>query len=56
MNDSQRTTRVSIPNSISGSEHARAGETVEITFPDAGSFLVFAAFNPKMELRVDIRR
>jgi cytochrome c peroxidase len=30
------------------------GETVEIAFPAAGSFLVFCGIHPKMELRVDV--
>jgi cytochrome c peroxidase len=30
------------------------GETVEITFPAAGSFLVFCGIHPKMELYVDV--
>ena len=30
------------------------GETVEIAFPDAGSFLVFCGIHPKMELNVDV--
>jgi cytochrome c peroxidase len=30
------------------------GETVEITFPASGSFLVFCGIHPKMELYVDI--
>jgi cytochrome c peroxidase len=30
------------------------GETVEIAFPDAGSFLVFCGIHPKMELYVDV--
>ncbi len=32
------------------------GETVEIAFPDAGSFLVFCGIHPKMELNVDVGR
>jgi len=32
------------------------GETVEIAFPKAGSFLVFCSIHPKMELYVDVRR
>jgi cytochrome c peroxidase len=32
------------------------GETVEITFPAAGSFLVFCGIHPKMELYVDVVR
>jgi cytochrome c peroxidase len=32
------------------------GETVEITFPAAGSFLVFCGIHPKMELYVDVAR
>jgi cytochrome c peroxidase len=32
------------------------GETVEITFPASGSFLVFCGIHPKMELYVDIAR
>ncbi len=32
------------------------GETVEIAFPDAGSFLVFCGIHPKMELYVDVAR
>jgi cytochrome c peroxidase len=32
------------------------GETVEMTFPAAGSFLVFCGIHPKMELYVDIAR
>jgi len=32
------------------------GETVEITFPATGSFLVFCGIHPKMELYVDIVR
>jgi cytochrome c peroxidase len=30
------------------------GETVEIDFPAAGSFLVFCGIHPKMELYVDV--
>jgi cytochrome c peroxidase len=30
------------------------GETVEIGFPAAGSFLVFCGIHPKMELYVDV--
>ena len=30
------------------------GETVEIAFPAAGSFLVFCGIHPKMELYVDV--
>jgi cytochrome c peroxidase len=30
------------------------GETVELTFPAAGSFLVFCGIHPKMELYVDV--
>jgi cytochrome c peroxidase len=30
------------------------GETVEIAFPEAGSFLVFCGIHPKMELTVDV--
>jgi cytochrome c peroxidase len=30
------------------------GETVEITFPTDGSFLVFCGIHPKMELYVDV--
>lgn len=32
------------------------GETVEIAFPEAGSFLVFCGIHPKMELNVDVTR
>jgi len=32
------------------------GETVEIAFPAAGSFLVFCGIHPKMELYVDVTR
>jgi len=32
------------------------GETVEIGFPTAGSFLVFCGIHPKMELYVDVAR
>ena len=32
------------------------GETVEIGFPVAGSFLVFCGIHPKMELYVDVAR
>ena len=32
------------------------GETVEIAFPDAGSFMVFCGIHPKMELYVDVAR
>ena len=32
------------------------GETVEMTFPAAGSFLVFCGIHPKMELYVDVAR
>lgn len=32
------------------------GETVEMAFPKAGSFLVFCGIHPKMELYVDVRR
>jgi cytochrome c peroxidase len=32
------------------------GETVEIDFPKAGSFLVFCGIHPKMELYVDVGR
>jgi cytochrome c peroxidase len=32
------------------------GETVEISFPEAGSFLVFCGIHPKMELYVDVAR
>ena len=32
------------------------GETVEIAFPTAGSFLVFCGIHPKMELYVDVSR
>jgi len=30
------------------------GETVEIAFPEAASFLVFCGIHPKMELTVDV--
>jgi cytochrome c peroxidase len=30
------------------------GETVEVAFPAAGSFLVFCGIHPKMELHVDV--
>jgi cytochrome c peroxidase len=30
------------------------GETVELAFPNPGSFLVFCGIHPKMELRVDV--
>jgi cytochrome c peroxidase len=32
------------------------GETVEIAFPMAGSFLIFCGIHPKMELYVDVSR
>jgi cytochrome c peroxidase len=32
------------------------GETVQITFPKTGSFLVFCGIHPKMELYVDVKR
>jgi cytochrome c peroxidase len=32
------------------------GETIEIAFPKAGSFLVFCGIHPKMELYVDVSR
>jgi cytochrome c peroxidase len=32
------------------------GETVEIGFPAAGSFVVFCGIHPKMELVVDVER
>ena len=32
------------------------GETVEIAFPKAGSYLVFCGIHPKMELTVDVGR
>jgi cytochrome c peroxidase len=32
------------------------GETVQITFPKSGSFLVFCGIHPKMELYVDVTR
>jgi cytochrome c peroxidase len=32
------------------------GETVEIAFPKAGSYLVFCGIHPKMELNVDVAR
>jgi len=32
------------------------GETVDIAFPKAGTFLVFCSIHPKMELHVDVRR
>jgi cytochrome c peroxidase len=32
------------------------GETVEIEFPNSGSFLVFCGIHPKMELYVDVSR
>ena len=32
------------------------GETVEMTFPAEGRFLVFCGIHPKMELFVDIKR
>jgi cytochrome c peroxidase len=32
------------------------GETVEITFPATGSFLVFCGIHPKMELTVDVTK
>ncbi len=32
------------------------GETVEMTFPKTGSYLVFCGIHPKMELRVDVAR
>jgi cytochrome c peroxidase len=31
------------------------GETVEIAFPQAGSYLVFCGIHPKMEITVDVR-
>ena len=30
------------------------GETVQIAFPQAGSYLVFCGIHPKMELTVDV--
>jgi cytochrome c peroxidase len=32
------------------------GETVQVAFPRAGSFLVFCGIHPKMELYVDVGR
>ena len=32
------------------------GETVEMTFPKSGSYLVFCGIHPKMELTVDVGR
>jgi cytochrome c peroxidase len=32
------------------------GETVEMTFPKTGSYLVFCGIHPKMELTVDVAR
>jgi cytochrome c peroxidase len=34
--------------------HWNPGETVEIAFPEPGSFLVFCGIHPKMELTVDV--
>ncbi|HWL04778.1 MAG TPA: cytochrome c peroxidase [Xanthobacteraceae bacterium] len=30
------------------------GETIQVSFPEAGSFLVFCGLHPKMELRVEV--
>jgi cytochrome c peroxidase len=30
------------------------GETVEVAFPQAGSFLMFCGIHPKMELTIDV--
>jgi cytochrome c peroxidase len=32
------------------------GETVEMTFPKPGSYLVFCGIHPRMELKVDVAR
>ena len=32
------------------------GETVEMTFPKTGSYLIFCGIHPKMELHVDVVR
>jgi len=32
------------------------GETIEIAFPETGSYLVFCGIHPKMELNVDVAR
>ena len=44
----------SILRSISIPAPRSPGETVEIAFPAAGSFLVFCGIHPKMELYVDV--
>jgi plastocyanin len=56
LNNDTRThnTRVFAPALDFDSGAQEPGETVEIAFPEAGSFLVFCGIHPKMELTVDV--
>jgi cytochrome c peroxidase len=58
VNNDTRTHNIRIFNSAldfdSGAQEP--GETVQIAFPKAGSFLVFCGIHPKMELLVDVGR
>jgi cytochrome c peroxidase len=48
--------RISDPGLDFDSGAQEPGETVDITFPKAGSFLVYCGIHPKMELYVDVTR
>jgi cytochrome c peroxidase len=58
LNNDSRTHNVRIfnPEFDFDSGAQEPGETVQITFPKTGSFLVFCGIHPKMELYVDVGR
>lgn len=58
LNNDTRTHNIRVfhPNLDFDSGGQEPGETVEIAFPDEGSFLVFCGIHPKMELTVDVTR
>lgn len=58
LNNDSRTHNVRIfdPKLEFDSGAQEPGETVEIAFPQVGSFLVFCGIHPKMELNVDVTR
>jgi len=58
LNNDTRTHNIRVfhPNLDFDSGAQEPGETVEITFPADGSFLVFCGIHPKMELTVDVGR
>lgn len=51
---SSAATRVFDPGFDFDSGAQEPGETVELEFPDTGSFLVYCGIHPKMELVVDV--